>query len=75
MASHVELPAWALAVFACYLVTGVDPSQPPPPPMLSGPILGALAVLVLLFDRRRFAGDPVPEQATSEREALSWTGG
>ncbi len=49
-----SLPAWSFAVLGLYGVYGVDPSQPPPPPMVSGPLLGAIAVLVLLLDRPRF---------------------
>ena len=48
------LPAWTAAVAVAYLAVGVDPTQPPPPPLVSAPILGGLAVLVLLLDRGRF---------------------
>ena len=48
------LPAWAFGVLGLYLAFGVDPRQPPPPPMVSGPLLGGLAVAVLLLDWRRF---------------------
>ena len=51
------LPAWAFGVLGLYLAFGVDPSQPPPPPMVSGPLLGGIAVAVLLLDRRRFFRD------------------
>ena len=48
------LPGWAFAVLGLYLAFGVDASHPPPPPMVSGPILGGIAILVLLLDRPRF---------------------
>jgi hypothetical protein len=48
------LPIWSFSVPLSYLAAGVDPAQPPAPPMVSGPIIGALAVVVLLLDRRRF---------------------
>lgn len=48
------LPAWAFAVLGLYVAFGVDPRQPPPPPMVSGPLLGGIAVAVLLLDWRRF---------------------
>jgi hypothetical protein len=51
------LPAWSFGVLGLYLAFGVDPRQPPPPPMLSGPLLGGIAVAVLLLEWRRFFGD------------------
>lgn len=48
------MPVWAFGVLGLYLAFGVDPRQPPPPPMVSGPVLGGLAVAVLLLDGRRF---------------------
>lgn len=58
------LPAWSFAVLAAYLLVGVAPDQTPPPPMLSGPILGAVAVVVLVVDRSRFReGSPDVEPA------------
>jgi hypothetical protein len=48
------LPAWAFGVFGLYVAFGVDPRQPPPPPMVSGPLLGGIAVAVLLLDWLRF---------------------
>lgn len=49
------LPAWTVASVILYVGFGVAPGQPPPPPMVSGPLLGAIAVVVLLLDRRRFS--------------------
>jgi hypothetical protein len=60
-------PAWTAAVFGLNAAFGVAAGQAPPPPMLSGPILGAIAVAALLLDRRRFFGAevPQPEPATA----------
>ncbi len=57
------LPAWAFGVLGLYLAFGVDPRQPPPPPMVSGPLLGGIAVAVLLLEWRRF----FPGQVEIER--------
>lgn len=50
------LPAWAISVPLAYLVFGLAPGAPPSPPMVSGPIFAAVAVLALALDRRRFTG-------------------
>jgi hypothetical protein len=50
------LPAWAVSVPIVYLAFGLAPDVPPAPPMISGPILAALATVVLVLDRRRFSG-------------------
>jgi hypothetical protein len=62
------LPAWAFAVLGLYTVFGVDPTQPPPPPMVSGPLLGGIAIIVLLIDRSRFSArtDDARRQTTRE---------
>jgi hypothetical protein len=57
-----SLPLWCFGVAGVYLAFGLAPGQPLPPPLVSGPILGALAVLVLLLDRRRF----LPDRAARE---------
>ena len=49
------LPAWAISVPVGYLAFGVTPDQPPPPPMVSGPIVAVLTSVALLVDRGRFA--------------------
>ena len=48
------LPAWAFGVFVFYAVAGTDASQPPPPPMISGPIFAVLTALVQIVSARRF---------------------
>ena len=48
------IPAWTVGVFAMNAVFGVAPGQTPPPPMLSAPIIGAIAVLALVVDMPRF---------------------
>jgi hypothetical protein len=49
------LPIWAAVVPVFYLVAGVDPGQPPPPPMISGPIVAILSGAVLLVVRPQAA--------------------
>ena len=49
------LPAWALTVPVSFLLVGTVADQPPPPPMVSGPIFAVLAAAILLVDRRAFA--------------------
>ena len=48
------LPAWAIVAAGLYLVVGLAPGVAPPPPAVSGPIIGVVAAAVLLWDRRRF---------------------
>lgn len=45
------LPIWAAGVPVFYLVAGVQSDQPPPPPMVSGPIIGVLCAAILLVTR------------------------
>jgi hypothetical protein len=49
------LPAWSLSVPAMYLAFGLVPGTPPPPPFISGSIIGVISIVVLLADHRRFA--------------------
>ena len=49
-----SLPLWCFGVAGLYLAYGLAPGQPLPPPLVSGPFLGAIAAAVLLSDRRRF---------------------
>lgn len=51
------LPAWAAVVPLQYLAFGLAPDQPPAPPMISGPIIAAVASVALLIDRRRFTSE------------------
>lgn len=48
------LPLWALGVTAFYLVAGVHADQPPPPPLVSGPIFALVAAAILLVSAPRF---------------------
>lgn len=54
------VPAWAAVVPVFYLVAGVEPDQPPPPPLVSGPIVAVLGALILLVSARRFFGSDSP---------------
>jgi hypothetical protein len=55
------LPIWCAAVVALYLAFGLAPGAPTPPPMISGPIFGVLAAIVLLVDRPRFFSGERPQ--------------
>jgi hypothetical protein len=48
------LPVWSAGVFGFYLVAGVRADQPPPPPMISGPIFAVLGAAILLVSAPRF---------------------
>ena len=50
------LPIWAGSILVFYLVVGVEPDQPPPPPMISGPIFAVLCAAILLVSAPRFFG-------------------
>lgn len=54
------LPAWTIPGVLLYVIVGLAPGQPPPPPMLSGPVFGVLAAAILLVSARPFfqQGDP-----------------
>lgn len=52
------LPAWAAVVPVFYLVAGVQPDQPPAPPMISGPIIAVVCAAILLGSVRRFFPHP-----------------
>ena len=48
------LPLWAVGAAAFYLVAGVHADQPPPPPLVSGPIFALVAAFILLVSAPRF---------------------
>lgn len=51
-----SLPAWSASVFLLYIVSGVDASQPPPPPMVSGSIFAVFTAAIQLVSLPRFFG-------------------
>ena len=48
------LPLWGVGAAALYLVAGVHAGQPPPPPLVSGPIFAAVAAVILFVSAPRF---------------------
>lgn len=48
------IPVWAIGAALFYVVAGVEPGVPPPPPMVSGPILAVLAAAILALSAPRF---------------------
>ena len=52
------LPAWAVSVSAVGLATGIAPGQSPPPPVISGFVLGIISGAILLVSAPRFFGEP-----------------
>lgn len=52
------LPAWSAVIPVFYVVAGTDPAQPPPPPLISGPILAVLCAAILLVSARDFDRSP-----------------
>ena len=50
------LPIWAAGAAAVYLVVGLAPGQPPPPPMISGPIVAVLCAMILAVTAPGFLG-------------------
>lgn len=53
-------PAWTVGVFALNAAFGVVEGQVPPPPMISGPILGLVGAVALLVDAPRSQGPSAP---------------
>jgi hypothetical protein len=51
------LPAWAVSISVAGMLIGVAPGQQPPPPVVSGFVLGLLAGAILLVSAPRFFGD------------------
>jgi hypothetical protein len=54
------LPVWSVGVMVFFVVTGTEPSQPPAPPMISGPIVAVVSAAILLVSGPRFFGPPPP---------------
>jgi hypothetical protein len=50
------LPAWGVSIFLLILAVGLEPGQPPPYPMISGPIVAALSSALLLISAPQFLG-------------------
>jgi len=50
------MPAWSFSIAATYPAFGLVRGAAPPPPLVSGSIIGVLSALALLVDRARFAG-------------------
>jgi hypothetical protein len=48
------IPAWSAGVALFYVVAGVQPDVPPPPPMISGPIIAVLSAAILALSAPRF---------------------
>jgi hypothetical protein len=63
------LPAWALGVLVLYLVYGLAPGQPPPPSLMSAPIIAAVTAAALLIDAPRFRAERGAERAEGMVEA------
>ena len=55
------LPVWGASVFGLILASGVAPGQPPPTPMISGPIMAVLSSALLLVSAPRFFGRPMAD--------------
>jgi hypothetical protein len=63
------MPVWSLTVPAMYLVFGLVPGAPPPPPLISGSIVGVISILVLLLDRGRFGTAAIVDRDTPTTQA------
>jgi hypothetical protein len=50
------IPAWSIGIALFYVVAGVHPDVPPPPPMVSGPIVAVLSAAILALSAPRFFG-------------------
>jgi len=49
-----SIPAWSIGVALFFVVAGVQPGVPPPPPMVSGPIVAVLSAAILALSAPRF---------------------
>jgi hypothetical protein len=56
-------PGWTIGIVALYVWSGLASGAPLPPPLVSGPILGGIAILVILVDRSRFWSGSSPSAA------------
>jgi hypothetical protein len=63
------MPAWSLTVPAMYLIFGLVPGTPPPPPLISGSIVGVISILVLVLDRGRFGTAAIADRDTPTTQA------
>jgi peptidoglycan/LPS O-acetylase OafA/YrhL len=50
------LPLWAVSIFVMILMTGLMPGQPPPTPVISGPVIALLSSALLLVGAPQFFG-------------------
>lgn len=48
------MPLWTAGIGIGFLMIGVEPTQAPPPPMISAPIFAILSVAILLVSAPRF---------------------
>ena len=49
-----SMPVWTAGIGVAFLMIGVEPTQAPPPPMISAPILALLSAAILLVSAPRF---------------------
>jgi hypothetical protein len=63
------VPVWAAGVPVFYLVNGLAPGEPLPPPMISGPIIAVVGAVALLTNVPRDSS-PATEEAPQRREPL-----
>ena len=52
------LPIWAAGAALFYVVAGTQPEVPPPPPLVSGPIVAVMSGVALLLSAPRFFRRP-----------------
>jgi hypothetical protein len=50
------LPLWAAGGAIRFVIAGLEPGQPPPPPVISGPLFAVLSAVALLVSAPRFFG-------------------
>jgi hypothetical protein len=59
------MPIWMMGTLAFYLVAGTRPDQPPPPPMISAPVIGIIWAAILAVSAPRFIGRHAPGEPAS----------